>query len=80
MRRKIMEIKIEVGTRYLVKDLTNKIKNNGLTNQLEELIITELSPSWKYACSFTHGWFPLNLLEIVDVLEPKKEQPNGNSK
>jgi len=64
-----MEIKIEIGKRYLVKNLSNRIRVNALTNEIEAVIIVEISPNKLYARSIQHGWFPIEFLDILDILD-----------
>ena len=61
-------MEIEVGKKYIVKDFSNKIKGNGLTNQLEEVLIEEISPNKNFAKNSVHGWFAIDRLDICDIL------------
>jgi len=59
-------MKIEVGKRYLVKDIYNKINGRESTNKLDEVFINEISPNGKYARA--NQWFLIEDLNIIDVL------------
>ena len=65
------KIEIKVGDIFLVKNLSDKMKGNGAlsTNTIEEVIITNVSPNKQFAKSIKHGWFSIDLVDIVDILE-----------
>lgn len=64
-------IEIHVGDIYLVRNLSDKMKGNGVlsTNVIEEVAIVNISPNKQFIKSIKHGWFSIDLLEIVDILE-----------